>query len=330
MEQGDNKISLGEGIQSTMDIEEIGTAQALTNELIIPIPKFSGEGIITVEEFVAALKRYQPMNSAFNNDHMCWKILQHTSGTVRQYIQMLMNKPMVFGIIKQENGTIGWESITEKLLVRFRTKMSNSAKTRCIQSLGQKKGEPVENFLQRCQDGIFKIMGEWSQDERTHIQDFNTFTKVFFISGLLPHIREFVYKNADDTESMDEVLKTALRCENGSMEMKGTQIVSTIEQILEDEEMAINLINKKKKAKEKEDKTKTPKKKKDLSEIKCFHCQQMGHFRSKCPKLNKEKEKAKESKEKVEAIDTAEEEWSIVECINKMKDLIQRQESGNE
>ena len=104
-------------------------------------------------------------------------------------------------------------------------------------------------------------MGEWSQDEKTHIQDFNTFTKVFFISGLLPHIREFVYKNADDTESLDEVLKTALS-ENGSMEMKGTQLVSTIEQMLEDEEMAINLINKKKKAKDKEDKSKLPKKKK--------------------------------------------------------------------
>ena len=50
----------------------------------------------------------------------------------------------------------------------------------------------------------------------------------------------------------------------------------------------------------------------------------MGHFRSKCPKLNKDKEKAKENKEKVEAIDMAEDEWSIKECINKMKDLIQQ------
>ena len=298
MEQGDNKISLGEGIQSTMDIEEIGTAQALTNELIIPIPKFSGEGIVTVEEFVAALKRYQPMNSAFNNDHMCWKILQHTSGTVRQYIQMLMNKPMVFGIIKQENGTIGWESITEKLLVRFRTKMSNSAKTRCIQSLGQKKGEPVENFLQRCQDGIFKIMGEWSQDERTHIQDFNTFTKVFFISGLLPHIREFVYKNADDTESMDEVLMTALRCENGSMEMKGTQLVSTIEQILEDEEMAINLINKKRKPKRRKIKLKHPRKRKIYRKLNVFIVNKWDTSGINAPNLIRRKRRQKKAKKR--------------------------------
>ena len=109
------------------------------------------------------------------------------------------------------------------------------------------------------------------------------------------------------------------------MEMKGTQLVNSIKEITDEEEMGINLINKKKKTMDKNEKSKLPKKKKkkDLSEIKFFHCQQMGHFRSKCPKLCKEKEKAKENKEKVDAFDTIEDKWSIKECINKIKDLVQ-------
>ena len=139
---------------------------------------FSGEGQITVEEFTAALKIYQQMNPAFNNDHICWKILQHTSGSIRDFVQFIMDKPKIFDNPKTENGTISWKNIMDKLRKRFHTKMNNSAKTRCIQSLNQKRGEMVENILQRCQTGIVKI--KWSKDEETHIFDFNTFTKVFF------------------------------------------------------------------------------------------------------------------------------------------------------
>ena len=53
MEQSDHMEMYGVGTQATMNIDEIGATQTLTNELIMPIPKLSGEGIVKIEESVA-------------------------------------------------------------------------------------------------------------------------------------------------------------------------------------------------------------------------------------------------------------------------------------